>query len=195
MNGFTKPKLQKGAPGGQTPAVNPKRSPPLAIAELPIDSLKPYVRNARRHSDKQIDLIARSIREFGFVNPILIDKDNCIVAGHGRFEAGQRLGLEVVPTVLLDHLTPSQVLAYRIADNRIADLSDWDEDILRLEISDLMDLEIAGDLEFDVGLTGFDTPQIDVLLDGGASADAGKPVESVELPGDDACAVSRPGDL
>lgn len=195
MNDLTKPKRQKGAPGVQTPAVNPKRSQPLAIAELPIGSLKPYARNARRHKDRQLDLIARSIREFGFVNPILIDADYNIIAGHGRFEAAQRLGLPMVPTVRMEHLTPAQVRAYRIADNRIAELSDWDDDILRLEISDLMELEIAGDLDFDVSLTGFDTPQIDVLLDGGASADAGKPLESVELPADDARAISRPGDL
>ena len=165
------------------------------IAQTPVGALKPYANNARRHSDKQIDLIARSIREFGFVNPVLIDADNSIIAGHGRFDAARRLGLSVVPTVLLDHLTPGQVKAYRIADNRIAELSHWDDDILRLEIGDLMELEIAGVLEFDVSMTGFDTPQIDVLLDGGASADAGKPVETVELPGENAIAISRAGDL
>lgn len=170
-------------------------SPSPALTQTPVATLKPHGRNARRHSDKQIDLIARSIREFGFVNPVLIDVDNSIVAGHGRFAAAQRLGLESVPTVLLDHLTPEQVKAYRIADNRIAELSDWDDDLLRLEIGSLMDLEIAGDLDFDVSLTGLDTPQIDVLLDGAASAGAGKQVETVELPEEDACAVSRLGDL
>lgn len=167
----------------------------LKATELATGEIRPYARNARRHSDKQIDMIARSIREFGFVNPVLIDGDNNIIAGHGRFEAAQRLGLDRVPVMHLDHLTAEQVKAYRIADNRIAELSNWDDDILRLEIADLMQLEIAGELEFDVSLTGFDTPQIDVLLDGAGSASAGTLVESVDLPGDDAIAVSRVGNL
>ncbi|MDB5660459.1 MAG: prophage LambdaMc01, methyltransferase [Cypionkella sp.] len=195
MNDFSKSKRQGGVPQGQALATNTKRSMPLAFTEQPIGSLKPFARNARRHNDRQIDLIARSIREFGFLNPILIDADYNIIAGHGRFEAAQRLGLPTVPTVLLEHLTPSQVRAYRIADNRIAELSHWDDEILRLEISSLMELEIAGDLDFDISLTGFDTPRIDVLMDGGLSADAGQPAETVDLPEDDARAVTCPGDL
>lgn len=167
----------------------------LKATELATGEIRPFARNARRHSEKQIDLIARSIREFGFVNPVLIDGDCNIIAGHGRFEAAQRLGLDRVPVVHLDHLTVEQVKAYRIADNRIAELSHWDDDILRLEIADLMQLEIAGELEFDVSLTGFDTPQIDVLLDGAGSAGAGTPVETVDLPGEGAIAVSRVGNL
>lgn len=176
-------------------AVSHLTSHNAAIAQTPVTALKPYAKNARRHSDKQIEMIARSIREFGFVNPVLIDADDSIVAGHGRFEAALRLGLETVPTVLLNHLSPAQLKAYRIADNRIAELSDWDDDILRLEIGDLMELEIAGDLDFDVSITGFETPQIDVLLDGGASANTGTPLEAVELPEEDTRAISRAGDL
>ena len=163
------------------------------IRHLPLATLKPYARNARRHGDKQIDLIARSIREFGFVNPVLIDRDNAIVAGHGRFEAARRLGLATVPTVLLEHLTDAQVRAYRIADNRIAELSDWDEDLLRLEIVDLSELEFKGELDFDLSLTGFDTPGLDIILEG--EPEGGGPAETVELPDAETPAVTLPGDL
>ncbi|MCT2539961.1 site-specific DNA-methyltransferase [Sedimentimonas flavescens] len=175
-----------------------KKTAPAAtrgITHLPITALKPYERNARTHNDKQVDLIARSIREFGFNNPILIDGAQNIVAGHGRFEAAKRLGLATVPTVLLEHLTEAQVRAYRIADNRIAELSEWDPEILRVEIVDLSDLELAGDLDFDVTLTGFDTAQIDVLIDGPAASAAAAPAETVEEPGPDAIAVARPGEM
>lgn len=177
------------------PTIDPAAKSPPRIIELPIDDLIPYAQNARRHSDKQIDLIARSIREFGFVNPVLIDRDRCIIAGHGRHEAAKRLGLSSVPTLLIDHLDPAQIRAYRIADNRIAELSDWDEAVLRLEIADLVELEIEGDLDFEVSLTGFDTPQIDLILDPGAGKGSTAPAETVELPEQDAVAVTRPGDL
>lgn len=164
-----------------------------AIVERPLATLKPYARNARRHGDSQIDLIARSICEVGFVNPVLIDRDNAIIAGHGRFEAARRLGLETVPTVLLEHLTDAQVRAYRIADNRIAELSDWDENLLRLEIVDLSELEFRGELDFDLSLTGFNTPELDIILEGEAAGT--EETEQVELPGEDTPAVTRPGDL
>ena len=165
------------------------------ITPLPLDEIKPYARNARRHSDKQIDLIARSIREFGFNNPVLIDRDNAIVAGHGRYEAAKRLKLKTVPTVLLEHLTEAQIKAYRIADNRIAELSDWDDEVLRLEIVDLADLEIAGDLDFDLSLTGFDTPHLDIIMDGGAENTAAAPSETVAELDADAIPVVRLGDV
>lgn len=167
--------------------------PVLARSEArPITSRTPYAQNARRHSDKQIDLLARSIQAFGFVNPILVDASGVIVGGHGRYEAAQRLGLETVPVVELAHLSPDEVRAYRIADNRIAELSDWDEGVLRLEIQSLIELELAGNMEFEVSLTGFSTPQIDLILDPVGSAP--KAAEQVELPSDDAIAVTRLGD-
>ncbi len=171
----------------------PAKSP--AIAALPLDQLKPYARNARRHSDKQIDLIVRSIREFGFNNPVLIDRDHAIVAGHGRYEAAKRLDLETVPTVLLEHLSEAQIRAYRIADNRIAELSDWDDEVLRLEILELSDLEIAGDLDFEVSLTGFDTPQLDLIIGGQCDDPVAATNETVEVPDDQAIAVTRPGEV
>ena len=179
---------------GNEPSLPAGSNPPVdVIRHLPLATLKAYARNARRHGDRQIDLIARSIREFGFVNPVLIDRDNAIVAGHGRYEAAKRLGLATVPTVLLEHLTDAQVRAYRIADNRIAELSDWDADLLRLEIVDLSDLEFRGELDFDLSLTGFDTPGLDIILDG--KAEGAEQAEQVELPDAETRAVTRPGDL
>ena len=162
------------------------------IRHLPLAALKPYARNARRHDDKQVEIIARSIREYGFVNPVLIDKDNVIVAGHGRYEAAKRLGLETVPTIRLEHLTEAQIRAYRIADNRIAELSDWNADLLRLEIVDLSELDFKGELDFDLSLTGFDTPQLDIILEGETGKEE---AEQVDLPDAETAAVTRPGDL
>ncbi|NGQ93152.1 ParB N-terminal domain-containing protein [Rhodobacter sp. HX-7-19] len=163
------------------------------IRHLPLAALKPYVRNARRHDDKQVELITRSIREYGFVNPVLIDKDNVIVAGHGRYEAAMRLGLATVPTIRIEHLTEAQIRAYRIADNRIAELSEWDADLLRLEIVDLSELEFKGELDFDLSLTGFNTPELDIILEGEAAGT--EETERVDLPGEETPAVTRPGDL
>lgn len=165
------------------------------ISTLPLDRLKPYARNARQHSDKQIDLIARSIREFGFNNPVLIDSDHVIIAGHGRYDAAKRLGLTTIPTVRLEHLSEAQIKAYRIADNRIAELSTWDDEVLRLEILDLSNLDLADSLEFDVTLTGFDTPELDIILDGvGTTAPSASP-EIVEDPDPKAKPIARFGEV
>ncbi|WP_084627501.1 site-specific DNA-methyltransferase [Sediminimonas qiaohouensis] len=174
---------------------NQKPAEAPAIVPLPLDRLKPYARNARQHSDKQIDLIARSIREFGFNNPVLIDRDSAIVAGHGRYEAAKRLKLKTVPTVLLEHLTEAQVKAYRIADNRIAELSDWDDEVLRLEIVDLNDLDVAGDLDFEISLTGFNTPELDIIIDGNSGDAAENPSETVEESHGQAIPVARLGEV
>ena len=125
-----------------------------------IAELKPYSKNARTHSPKQIRQIAKSIKTFGFTNPVLIDKDNCILAGHGRVEAAKLAGLTEVPAIVISHLTPAQKKAYILADNRLAELSGWNKDILKLELEELQ--RIACD--FDLTLTGFEAPEIDVLL-------------------------------
>lgn len=131
------------------------------MPQIKISALKPYPKNARTHNPKQIRQIAKSIQEFGFTNPVLIDKDNCILAGHGRVEAAKLAGLTEVPAVVISHLTPAQKKAYILADNRLAELSGWDKNILKVELEELQSLE---DGYFDLTLTGFDTPEIDVLL-------------------------------
>jgi ParB-like chromosome segregation protein Spo0J len=125
----------------------------IATAEL-----IPYARNARTHSDQQVAQIAGSIREFGFCNPVLIDEQNIIIAGHGRVMAAQLLKLESVPCLRLSHLTDAQKRAYVLADNRIALSSGWDTEMLANELSDLH----ADDI--DLGLTGFDAGELGTLL-------------------------------
>lgn len=130
----------------------------LKVSYLGIDSLIENPNNARTHSDKQIAKIARSIEEFGFTNPVLIDQNKMIIAGHGRVRAAKLLGLTQVPTVILEHLTPEQVRAYVIADNKLALDAGWDEEMLKIELQDLMELD------FDVSLTGFEIPEIDFMV-------------------------------
>jgi DNA modification methylase len=122
-----------------------------------VDKLIPYAKNARTHSDEQIAQIAGSIKEFGFNNPVLVDKDNSVIAGHGRLMAARKLGMDKVPVVELEHLTESQRKAYVLADNRIALNSGWDTSMLSLELQDLKD-------DIDLSLLGFDPDELDALL-------------------------------
>ncbi|AOL22597.1 DNA modification methylase [Erythrobacter litoralis] len=133
----------------------------LQIETLPPSDLKLDPANARTHSDKQIAQIATSIERFGFNNPILIDSSRKVVAGHGRLRAARILGLVSVPTIRLDHLTPAQVRAYAIADNRLAELAGWDREILAIELQGLLDTE----LEFEITDIGFEMAEIDLLLE------------------------------
>lgn len=165
---------------------------PSRIQEIALSDLKPRPQNARTHSAKQVRKIAESLRHFGFVNPILIDEHNCIIAGHGRVEAARLLGLSTVPTITLSHLTPEEVRAYVLADNQLATLAGWDRDLLAIEIAELA--EAAPDL--DLTLTGFDTDQIELLCDGSD----GEPDESELAPAPSASVstretVTRLGDL
>lgn len=124
-----------------------------------VADLIPYARNSRTHSDAQVAKIAASIREFGFLSPIIVDGRNGIVAGHGRLLAAQKLGLDQVPVIEAGHLSEAQKRAYVIADNRTALDAGWDNDLLRIELSDLL---IAG---FDLALTGFEQGEIDGLME------------------------------
>jgi hypothetical protein len=130
--------------------------PPYRLAR--VDQLVPYARNARTHSPEQIAKLAKLITEFGWTNPVLVDGKRGIIAGHGRVLAAQSLGLDVVPTIELAHLSAAQRRAYVIADNRSALDAGWDDDLLRLELGGLRD---DG---FDLGLTGFDALEIDTLF-------------------------------
>lgn len=125
---------------------------------LPVADLVPYARNSRTHSPQQVDKIAASIREFGFLNPIIVDADNGIVAGHGRVMAAQKLGLASLPVIEAAHLTEAQKRAYVIADNRLALDAGWDNELLKIE---LQDLDAEG---FDLSLTGFNLDEIGNLL-------------------------------
>jgi DNA modification methylase len=151
--------------------------------------LKPRARNPRTHTAKQIKQIAASIKEFGFISPILIDGADGIIAGHGRAEAAKLIGMSDVPTVRVDHLTPAQIRAYVIADNRLAENAGWDRALLTLELQ-----ELSVELNFDVTVTGFETAEIDLLI---SELNEDSPDEADEVPTIDrsVAAVSRPGDL
>jgi DNA modification methylase len=122
-----------------------------------VSSLIPYARNSRTHSDEQVSKIAASIKEFGFLNPVIVDGENGIIAGHGRVMAAQKLGMETVPVIEASHLTDAQRRAYVIADNRLALDAGWDDEMLRVEFAEL------ADLGFDLELTGFELDEIDAL--------------------------------
>lgn len=128
--------------------------------QVDIDRLVPYARNARTHSKEQILQLRASLREFGFVNPVIVDKDLNIIAGHGRVAAAKAEGLTEVPCVFAEHLTDSQKRAYILADNRLALSAGWDEELLALEFGELKDLG------FDLELTGFDAKEIEKLFAG-----------------------------
>jgi len=162
----------------------------LAVALRDPQGLRPYARNARKHSRRQIQQIAASIRQFGFVNPVLIDAQSQIIAGHGRVEAAKQLGLTSIPTIQIDHMTEAQRRAYIIADNRLAELAGWDKDLLALEFGELLNLE----LDFEIEVTGFATAEIDTLIDGPVPRKSDKADEIPDLP-PDYKPVSQVGDL
>lgn len=126
-------------------------------ANVCIDKLKPYERNARTHSAEQIEKIANSIKEFGFINPVLIDGDFGIIAGHGRVEGAKKLGMTELPCLFVEDLTEEQKRAYIIADNKLAEDAGWDEELLKIELGEL------ADLDFDISLTGFSFGDLEEL--------------------------------
>lgn len=131
----------------------------LKVDYLPTADLIPYVNNSRTHSEAQVSQVAASIKEFGFTNPILVDEDGCIIAGHGRLLAAKKLGLDEVPTITLEGLTEAQRKAYIIADNQLALNSGWDLDALKVEVERLTELD------FSLELLGFDDGFLDGLLE------------------------------
>ena len=120
------------------------------VKKVEVGKLIPYVNNAKIHGDDQVTKIASSIREFGFLNPILIDKDFNIIAGHGRVMAAKKLGMKEVPALFIEGLSEAQRKAYILADNRLGELANWDMDLVKMELEEL---ELA---DFDIDLTGFD---------------------------------------
>jgi DNA modification methylase len=161
------------------------------IEQIPTVELVPYARNSRTHSDEQVAQIAASIREFGFCNPVLIDAEGTIIAGHGRVMAATRMKLETVPCLRLSHLTDAQKRAYVIADNRIALSSGWDEAMLANELSDL-----HAD-EFDLSVLGFDADELTALMDldsTGEEEPSGEIVED-EVPEVPVDPITKPGNL
>lgn len=153
-----------------------------------ISAIEHYKRNARKHSKKQIGKIAQSIKKFGWTVPLLIDGDGNLIAGHGRLEAAKLLGLKKVPVIRITDLSEKQIMALRLADNRIAEEADWDEDLLAAEFQALMD----ADLDFEITDTGFDMPEIDNVLGESVPDSTEAEILSADLEG---ISVTVPGDL
>jgi DNA modification methylase len=166
---------------------------PDAVEHWPLDRLKPHARNARTHDDDQVAQIAASIVEFGWTNPILVDAEGGIVAGHGRLLAARKLGLDMVPVVVLDHLTPAQRRAYVIADNKVALNAGWNEEVLAAE------LHALNGEGFDLALTGFPDAELDALMaplgDEAENAESAEENADDDMPAPPREPVSRNGDL
>lgn len=157
------------------------------LEQRPVAALRPHENNPRKHSAKQIRQIEASIRKFGFLNPVLVDAEDRIIAGHGRVAAARAMGLASVPVLAIDGMSEAERRAYVIADNRLAELAGWDEDLLRLELGGILDLQP----DFDLDVTGFVSGELEALLAAGDDA-----VEECEAPAvDRAAVVTGPGDL
>jgi DNA modification methylase len=167
---------------------NPRR---LSVVYQDVGALKPRPNNPRTHSRKQIAQIAKAIRRFGFINPILVDDANFMIAGHGRLEGAKAVGLDQVPTVRLADMSEAEIRAYVIADNRLAENAGWDRELLGLELQYLTEL----DIDFDATVTGFELPEIDVLI--GELSLAGDDDEAADAVFEVAAgpAVTRLGDV
>ena len=162
----------------------------MKVKITPVRELRPHPNNARTHSRKQVKQIAKSIEKFGFCNPVLVDDAKQIIAGHGRVEAAKLLGLEVVPTCLICHLSEAEKRAYILADNKLAENAGWDRELLAIELQGLIELDV------DIELTGFETAEIDLVLEEAREA-SGAPVGPEDKtpepsPGP---AVTQTGDL
>jgi len=175
---------------------DPQPTPPpnsLVMADdciqVPIDRLKPYGRKARTHSDKQILKLAQAFETFGMIVPIIIDEDYNVLAGDARVRAAKKLGLPDIPAIQVRHLTPEKKKAFILAENRLAELAGWDKEVLAIELRELEAL----DLDFDLGVIGFETAEIDLLI-GDAATAANEEAEN-DIPEPAAQTVSRLGDL
>jgi DNA modification methylase len=162
----------------------------LSIRYISPNAVKPNPRNPRIHSEKQIRQIAHSIEAFGFNVPILVDRNSHLIAGHGRFEAAKLLGLPRVPSVSLEHMTEAQAQAFAIADNRLAENSTWDEDLLAEQLKALSEVE----LEFDLEATGFEMGEIDFFIEG-IAATTGAEDKADAIPEETPIQVTALGDL
>src|SRR5215471_19204144 len=155
-----------------------------------VRELRSYPNNARTHSRKQIRQIAKSIEKFGFCNPVLIDDSKQIVAGHGRVEAAKLLGIDAVPTCRLSHLSEADKRAYILADNRLAEKAGWDKELLAIELQGLIELDV------EIELTGFEMPEIDIILEDAREADGASSGPEDAVPQHSSGPpVTRTGDL
>jgi DNA modification methylase len=148
----------------------------MKIEYTRVHDLRPYPNNARTHSKKQIRQIANSIKKFGFCNPVLVDDEKQIIAGHGRVEAAKLLGIDAVPTCRLSHLSEADKRAYILADNKLAEKAGWDKELLAIELQGLIDLDV------EIELTGFEMPEIDFILEDAREANGASSGPEDDVP-------------
>jgi DNA modification methylase len=168
----------------------PRRFGGLIVVEKSISELKPYPKNARTHSRRQIEQIVNSFKQFGIVQPIIVDEDSVILCGHGRLDAGLLLGLTTVPTIQISHLTEIEKRKLRLSDNKIAANAGWNAEVLALELNAILDFDSK--VDFDLGLAGFETAELDLILSDTRSKNSDDVVEPIDarIP-----PVSQLGDL
>jgi DNA modification methylase len=157
------------------------------VTYVPVGDLKNYRQHARRHSKRNRKLMERSMREFGFITPILVEADGTIISGHLRLYTAKSLGYTSVPVIYITHLSPEQIRAYRVSENRLVELGEWNEELLALEFQGLIELD------YDVELTGFEMPEIDLVIENAFAASFESPADQV--PELSIANISEPGDL
>lgn len=162
----------------------------IQVEGMPIDWLIPYPNNAKEHPQRQIRQIARSIQQFGFINPVIIDDKREVVAGHGRLEAAKLLKLKKIPVIRVEHLTKAEIRAYRLADNQLTLNSGYDDVLLKVELQELSDL----DLSFDLDITGFEPGELDVILHGGEEQED-DPADEVPEADENTPPITQEGDI
>jgi ParB-like chromosome segregation protein Spo0J len=167
-----------------------RASPALTVELRPLTELKPDPTNPRLHSDKQVGQLVKSIQAFGFCVPLLLDQQGHVIAGHGRLLAAKRLGWTELPTITLGHLSPDQVRALRVADNRLAEHSAWDEKLLAEQLRLLSE----ANLDFDLEAIGFELPEIDLKIQGLGAGEDMEDADAGDLS-EDLPVVSRMGDV
>lgn len=177
---------KRPALSNQTDAIEHRFGP---IEYWPIDSLTNYSNNPRKHPERQLVKLTASMAEFGFVMPVLVDEDGVIIAGEARLTAARRLGMAEVPVIIAHQWSKAQVRAYRLADNKLAELATWDADALAIELAAIIEMDEAS-----VEILGFETAQVDLILDGnnGPETSGDEADEQIDVP---ANPVTRPGDL
>lgn len=163
----------------------------LTVSEVPISQLKPDSKNPRTHSEGQIKRVAKNIKKFGFLFPILVDANGRVIAGHARIRAMKRLGRSSVPTICISHLSDTQIRAVMIADNKLSELASWDEHLLAEQFKALSEVE----LDFDLDDIGFEVAEIDLLIEGLSAQEKTNSDSADELPESNPIQVARPGDL
>ncbi len=164
-------------------------SPTLVVESVPLSRIVRNKNNAREHKPKQIEKLAQSIRKFGFLAPVVVDQADILLCGHARVEAAQQVGMTIVPVIRVDHLSEVQKRAFMIADNRLAELALWDEALLKKELQFLTEC----DIDFDFSAIGFETPELDIILNLSAATDAAD--DGLPQISPDQRSVSKPGSL